>query len=235
MRKTGIDGYMIDWVWNPSAELREAGWLSAEQELFGQLTGQPFPKSGRPDDDQILTYEREAIDRCWERIRETRDRVNPHCVIWLSCSDFMNPTLAQSRMLKEVDWAMNESPDMNLYQAGKLMVGSHTHMIQNVVGWAGHDAEKFLADPVNRTLDMYGFARPGASSLLPPIEEYLSRRQRVSPEVIARVLTIETLLHWPASIGDRCLIEISVFLRVHRQSNSSAGDSASPHQRQALL
>ncbi|MCL2661048.1 MAG: hypothetical protein FWD64_11110, partial [Acidobacteriaceae bacterium] len=39
LRKTGIDGFMIDWVWNPNPKLRASGWIPAEQKLFTQLTG----------------------------------------------------------------------------------------------------------------------------------------------------------------------------------------------------
>jgi hypothetical protein len=179
MEKTGMDGFMIDWVWNPGIpfpeEVRKAGWLPAEQRLFEKLTGTPFPTSGRPEDAEKLEYERKAIDRCWARIKETRDRVNPHCIIWLSCYDFMNPTVKGSRILQEVDWSMNENPDPNLYRSGKLMAGPHVRMIQNLVGWPTHDAAKFLADPDHRSLDLYGFASPGPNSLLAPIEEYLSK------------------------------------------------------------
>lgn len=175
MRKTGMDGYMIDWVWNPQAKLRASGWLPAEKRLFEQLTGRSFPANGQPDSESMLAYERKAIARCWIRIKETRDRVHPHCIVWLSCNDLSNPTVAGSRMLKEVDWAMNESPDPKLYRLGKQMVGVKTRMIQNVVGWLGHDAEKFLSDPAHRHLDLYGFATPRANSLLPPVKDYLAK------------------------------------------------------------
>jgi hypothetical protein len=175
IQKTGMDGYMIDWVWNPSDRLRENGWLPAERELFSQLTGKPFPVSGHPDDREKLEYERKAIARCWDRIKETRDRTGPRCILWLSCNDYGNPTITGSRMLQEVDWAMNESPDMELYEEGKRMVGPRTRMIQDVVGWTTHNVEKFLADPGHRELDLYGFANPGANSLPAPIEDFLSR------------------------------------------------------------
>jgi hypothetical protein len=78
-------------------------------------------------------------------------------------------------MLKEVDWAMNESPDPKLYEAGRRVVGKRTRMLQNLVGWAAHDAGKFLADPNHRSLDFYGFAEPGDNSLPLPISEYLGK------------------------------------------------------------
>ena len=175
MKKTGMDGTMIDWVWNPGDRLRQKGWLPAEQKLFTQLTGKPFPPSGPPAKEDKLEYERKAINRCWARIKGTRDNTNPKCVLWLSVSNMADPTIQNSPMLKEVDWAMNESPDPKLYQAGRRMAGKRTRMLQNLVGWAAHDAGKFLADPNNRGLDFYGFAEPGDNSLPLPIAEYLSK------------------------------------------------------------
>jgi Hypothetical glycosyl hydrolase 6 len=175
IRKTGIDGYMIDWVWNPSEKLRKSGWLPAEQKLFTQLTGKPFPRNGYPAAEEKLEYERRAINRCWARIKGSRDKVNPQCVLWLSASNLADPSIHNSPMLKEVDWAMNESPDMKLYRIGRQMAGPQTRLLQNLVGWPGHNAEKFLADPKNRTFDLYGFAMPRANSLPLPIEEYLSK------------------------------------------------------------
>ena len=176
IKKTGMDGYMIDWVWNPADELRKAGWLPAEKKLFEQLTGKQFPASGQPDAGEKLEYERKALERCWQRIKDSRDRVNSRCIIWLSCYNFADPTVTNSKMLQEVDWSMNESPDPKLYRLAKSMAGAHTRMIQNVVGWSAHDALKFLANADNRNLDMYGFATPRPSSLLPPIEYYLNKR-----------------------------------------------------------
>lgn len=175
IRKTGMDGYMIDWVWNPSDNLRKEGWLPAEQKLFTQLTGKPFPKRGYPDAEEKLEYERKAINRCWARIKESRDKVNPRCILWLSVNNFADPSLHDSPMLKQVDWAMNESPEMRLYQIGQEMKGRQTRLIQNLVGWAADNAERFLSDPQNPTRNLYGFAMPRANSLPLPAKMYLSR------------------------------------------------------------
>ena len=175
IRKTNLDGFMIDWVWNPSEELRKQGWIPAEQKLFTQLTGKPFPKNGRPAGEEKLEYDRKAINHCWARIKESRDSVNPKCVLWLTANNMADPSIHDSPMLQQVDWAMNESPDMKLYRIGRQMAGPRTRMIQNVVGWPGHNTEKFLRDPANRTLDLYGFAMPRANSLPLPIKTYLSK------------------------------------------------------------
>jgi hypothetical protein len=55
------------------------------------------------------------------------------------------------------------------------MAGSHTRLIQCLVGWARHDAQTYLSDPQNRDVDMYGFAEPRDNSLPLPVEEYLGK------------------------------------------------------------
>ena len=175
IRKTGMDGTMIDWVWNPANFLREKGWLPAEQKLFTQLTGKPFPASGTPAPEDKLEYDRKAIDRCWARIKEARDTANPDCVLWLCVNDFTKPSIQGSPMLTEVDWLMSESPDAKQFEMGRHMAGVKTRMIQNVVGWDKHDAKSFLSNPLNRELDLYGFAEPGDNSLPLSISEYLQK------------------------------------------------------------
>ena len=175
MKKTGMDGTMLDWVWNPADKLRQKGWLPAEQKLFAQLTGKAFPASGTPAEEDKLEYERKAINRCWTHIKRTRDNANPKCVLWLSVNNMADPTIRNSPMLKQVDWVINESPDPKLYQAARPMAGKRTRMIQNLVGWPGHDAEKFLSVADNRGLDFYGFAAPRENSLPLPIAVYLSK------------------------------------------------------------
>ena len=175
MKKTGMDGTMLDWVWNPADSLRAKGWLPAERKLFTHLTGKPFPATGQPAAEDKLEYERKAINRCWERIKEARDQANPKCILWLSVSDLSNPSIHDSPMLREVDWVMNESPDPKLYEIGRHMAVARTRMLQNLVGWANHDAKDFLADPHHRAMDLYGFAEPGDNSLPLPVAEYLRK------------------------------------------------------------
>jgi hypothetical protein len=175
VKRTGMDGTMIDWVWNPANSLRAQGWLPAEQKLFTQLTGKPFPAGGQPAPEDKLDYEWKAIDRCWARIKEARDKANPNCVLWLSVNDLSRPCIKDSPLLREVDWVMNESPDPKLYEIGRGMVGARTRMIQNLVGWTNHDAKSFLTDPNHRGMDLYGFAGPGENSLPLPIAEYLRK------------------------------------------------------------
>jgi hypothetical protein len=175
IEKTGADGTMIDWFWNPDDSLRAKGWLRAEKKLFTQLTGKAFPASGQPAAEDKLEYERKAINRAWARIKAARDQGNPKFVLWLSVNNLSDPTIHDSPLLREVDWVMNESPDFKLFQAGRHMVGPKTRTIQNLVGWEKRDAKDFLLDPDNRNLDLYGFAEPEANSLPLPIAEYLGK------------------------------------------------------------
>jgi len=175
IRRTALDGYMIDWVWNPDDKVRKLGWLPAERKLYEKLTGLKFPSAGEPGAADKLEYERRAIDRCWGRIKAARDNANRKCILWLSVSDLKNPVIAGSKLLKECDWVMNEAPDRERYEVGKKMVGPKTRMIQNVVGWPGHDARVFLADPSNRNLDYYGFAEAGSNGLGLTPSEYLHK------------------------------------------------------------
>jgi hypothetical protein len=177
IHRTRLDGYMIDWVWNPPDKLRAKGWIEAEKQLFTQLTRMPFPADGEPQPADKLAYERRAIERAWERIRAARGRANPGCRIWLSCSRLNDATVQGSKMLKECDWVMNEAPSRALLDGVRRMVGSRTRLIQNLVGWPNHDAKAFLADPANRGLDFYGFAEPRDTSLPLPVEEYLAKSE----------------------------------------------------------
>ena len=175
IRRTHLDGYVLDWVWNPEDKLRANGWIDAEKELFAKLVGKPFPAAGRPSPEDKLLYERRAIDRCWERMRDARDRADPNCKIWLSCNRLNHPTVEGSKLLKECDWVMNEAPERKLLEDARRMVGPRTRLIQNLVGWPSHNAQAFLADPQNRNFDFYGFAEPRDNSLPLPVEEYLSK------------------------------------------------------------
>jgi len=175
IRRTGLDGYMVDWLWNPNPELRKNGWIDAEKKLFSQLLAKPFPASGTPSPEDLLAYERKAIERCWTRIRETRDRTRRDCILWLSVSNLTDPTIAGSLPLRETDWVLNEAPNPEYYERGRKMAGAHTRVLQNLVGWVQHDAKAFLADPKHRDRDFYGFAEPRDNSLPLPVADYLAK------------------------------------------------------------
>jgi alpha-L-fucosidase len=176
LKLTGMDGFMIDWVWNPTDKERNGKWLAAEKKLFEQLMGQPFPGEDKLTPEAKLAYERKAIDRCWERIRSTAKRVNPKCVIWLSCNNVLHPTIAGSQLLKEVDWVMDESGNPDAIRRVSPMLGLHARQLLCVVGWGDrHDARKICSDAANADFGIYGFAKPGPDSLPLAIENYLNQ------------------------------------------------------------
>jgi hypothetical protein len=173
LKKTGMDGFMVDWVWNPDDGVRTGKWLDCEKQLYQQLLGNPFPADGKLAAQDRLAYERKAIDRCWGRIRQAAKRVAPDCVIWLSCNDLHAPSVVDSTMLREVDWLMNEATDPRSLEAVERMKGPRTRLVQCLVGWGdAHDARKTLTGADGVKFGVYGFAKPGDSSLPLPIAEY---------------------------------------------------------------
>ena len=184
MKKTGMDVCTLDWIWNPggqgavhtpSGEPHDKAWIDAEKKLFTQLTGLRFPAAGVPSGEDKLTYERLAIERAWQRIRETRDRTDRNCLlaIWMNHPD--RPTIAGSKIFEEVDWYINENPKPDRLELARGRAREETRMIQNLSGWANHDAKAYLSDPKYSNFDMSAFAEPRANGLLPPVAEYLSR------------------------------------------------------------
>ena len=182
LKRTGMDGFMIDWVWNPSQRTMSPGknareqWLECEKTMYAKLMGRPFPGEDRLSPSDKLAYERRALDRCWTRIHAAAKRANPNCVIWLSCNDLKHPAVIDSKMFQEIDWLMNEHPDPASIAAVAKMAGPHAQLVQCLVGWGDqHDAKKVLENPEFRKLGIYGFAKPGENSLPLPIADYRSK------------------------------------------------------------
>jgi hypothetical protein len=178
--KSGMDGFMIDWVWCPTDKVRQqatAGkWLAAEKTLFTTLLGKPFPGEDRLSADDKLAYERKAINRCWQRIHAAAKRVNPRCVVWLSCNRVHEPAIADSPMLKEVDWMMDEAGTPAAMRAVAPMFGPRTRQLLCLAGWGDrHKTREILSDPATVAYGIYGFARPTQGALFPAIEHYLGQ------------------------------------------------------------
>ena len=128
--KTGIDGFMIDWLWMPNRKSTEGKWLDCEKKLYQQLMGEAFPgedKLGRRSKD--TAYSRKAIDRCWKTIRKAAKDANPDCVVWLTSNHINHPHVVNSDMYKEADWLMNEAGDMKRIEKIEGMIGPHTRLI----------------------------------------------------------------------------------------------------------
>ena len=178
LQKTSMDGFMVDWLWNPSDQARQQAtqgqWLKAEQQLYTRLTGKPFPADGKPAPDDRLLYEQKATERCWRRIHDTAKRVKPGCIIWLSCHDVRSPHFLNTSVFKEADWLMDESGTPEAMRAVASRLGARTQPMLCLVGWgARHDARKILLDPTNSLYGIYGFSKPGTNSLPLPIADCL--------------------------------------------------------------
>jgi Hypothetical glycosyl hydrolase 6 len=176
--KTGIDGFMIDWLWNPDRARERLGgkWIDSEKKLYEQVTGQPFAGEDKLTAEEKLAYDRKNIDRAWRRIRDAAKSVKPDCIIWLSCYDVAHPSVAGSSLFQEVDWLMNEDPDpRHLDKVLGEKRPKHQRVLQCVVGWGDkHDAQAVVTDESLAVRDFYGFAAPGDTSLPRPVEEYLA-------------------------------------------------------------
>jgi len=177
LRRTGMDGFMIDWVWNPGdLDGGRLQWLACEQQMYRELLGGVFPGKDQISPERELEFRRRAIDRCWERIRAAAKRTKPDCVIWLSCCNLSAPVVVNSKLFREVDWLMNEATDAKTLDPVEAMKGEHTRLVQCVVGWGdAHDARRLLSSGAERHLGIYGFAKPGPDSLPLPVAEHRSR------------------------------------------------------------
>jgi hypothetical protein len=179
LTRTGIDGFMIDWVYNASHfyEDREYQWLDAEKEMYRELFDEPFPGEAEMTRDRIHAFNRKAVERCWNTIRDAAKSVKPDCIIWLTCFDLQHPQIAESAMLRQVDWLMNEHPDPEKLEAVRKTTGPDTRMIQCVCGWGDqHNAAKIIADPRFKGIGLYGFARPNQKTTLPPDDDSANAR-----------------------------------------------------------
>jgi len=142
--KTGMDGFMIDWVWMPNRAATTNQWLACEKKLYQQLMGEEFPGEAKLSPEQDLAYSRKAIDRCWKVIRKAAKDANPNCIIWLTSNNTMHPHVVNSDMYKEADWLMNEGGSIKGVDDIKAMVGKHTRLITCLARWNGQDATKVV-------------------------------------------------------------------------------------------
>lgn len=171
LTKTDIDGFMIDWVYNASHFYpdKQYAWLDCEKQMYQELFGAPFPGDEAMTREKIDEFNRRALARCWERIHSAAKAARPTCVIWLTCFDLQHPQLKDSKMLKEVDWLMNEHPDPEKLLAVKDAIGPNVKLIQCICGWGEqHDAQKIVEDPRFKDWGFYGFAKPDPATTFPP-------------------------------------------------------------------
>ncbi len=178
IKKTGMDGFMVDWLWNPGATMEPyppLKWIECEKVMFSELMNQPFPGIDKITPETEHQFRRKAIDRCWKRIRETAKRTDPDCLIWLTCCQVTGKDVIGSDMFKEADLLMNEGGDLESVEKIRPMVGKHTRLLTCLANWNKQDAAEIVPGAIKANIGLYGFTKPGANSLLPPIDSYLSK------------------------------------------------------------
>lgn len=167
VRKTGIDGFMVDWVWQPNRASTGGLWLECEKKLYAQLMGEAFPGEDKLSHAQDVAFGRKAIERCWQTIRKAAKTANPNCIIWLTNNDPANLHGVNSTMYKEVDWLMNEGGDMERIKLLAPMIGRHARLVTCLADWNKQDPTTLVPAALKEGVGLYGFAKPGADSLLP--------------------------------------------------------------------
>lgn len=174
--KTGIDGFMVDWLWQPKRESTKGKWLDCEKKLYQQLMGEPFPGEDKLAKEQDLAYSRKAIDRCWKAIHKAAKDANPDCIIWVTSNHMDHPHVVDSDMYRQADWLMNEAGDIKRIKAAENMVGKHTRLITCLALWNRMDATQVVPEAIKANVGLYGFAMPRKhGSGLIPLEPILSR------------------------------------------------------------
>ena len=108
LKTTNMDGFVIDWVFHGSIHQTNIKWLPCEIEMWAELMDGPFPGKNNVTKDRELKFARRSADRCWKRIRDAAKSTKPGCIIWLSLYNLNHPQVVNSRLVKEVDWLMNE-------------------------------------------------------------------------------------------------------------------------------
>jgi hypothetical protein len=176
VKKTGIDGFMVDWLRMPTSRKSNGGkWLDCEKKLYAQLMNEPFPGEDKLTAAQMTAYGRKAVDRCWGTIRKAAKETNPDCLVWLTCCDINDPHIANSRALKETDWLLNEAGDLQRTNAAKAMIGPQTRLITCLALWNGQNPDIIIPAARKEGIGLYGFTKPTVGNLKPPIAGYLSK------------------------------------------------------------
>lgn len=176
VRKTGMDGFMVDWLWMPNRKSTEGKWLESEKQLYKQLMGEDFPGEETLTKEQDTAYSRKALERCWDAIRKAAKSADPDCIIWLTVNHMHHPHVTDSRIYKEADWLMNEAGSVDAIRKARGMVGEHTRLITCLAVWNGMDASTTVPEAIREGVGLYGFTTPRGGNGLVPLEPLFSRQ-----------------------------------------------------------
>ncbi|MEK6247364.1 MAG: hypothetical protein N2C12_04245, partial [Planctomycetales bacterium] len=171
LKKTNMDGFMIDWAFHGSIYETDIEWLPCEIEMWAELMDGPFPGQDNVTKDQELEYARRSVDRCWQRIREAAKSAEPDCIIWLSLYKLDHPQVANSRILKEVDWLMNEGGTAEELKKTQQKLG-RGNLMNCLAAWNKADPRTVVPASIEAGFGLYGFTKPVMGNLLPSIDDY---------------------------------------------------------------
>jgi hypothetical protein len=178
LAKTNMDGFMIDWLYNPGGgrdPLPALRWLPCEQEMYTELMGKDFPGKENITPDIELMFRRKSIDRAWDRIRKTAKDAKPDCIIWLSANELRSQEYVGARVLKEADWIMNEAGDVSRTESVQDLIGDHTQLMTCLARWNQQDPLEVVSHATNAGVGLYGFTRPVVGNMMKPVDYYLSK------------------------------------------------------------
>ncbi len=173
--KTGIDGFMVDWIWMPKRDSTQGQWLDCEKKLYEKLMGEPFPGEEVLTKEKNLAYSRKSLARCWAAIYTAAKKANPKCIIWITTNNIGSPETIDSEMYKQVDWLMNERGGLKEIERIKKMVGPQTRLITCLANWNGQDATKVVPESLKAGIGLYGFTAPRKNSGLVPLEPIFAK------------------------------------------------------------
>lgn len=174
--KTGIDGFMIDWLFHgPIHPGKRLKWLACEQQMWIELMKNEFPGIENISQEQEDEFTRLSVARCWEHIRHSAKSVKPDCKIWLSCYDLNHPQMQGSKIFKEIDWLMNEAGDIETVKKVQSMIGENTQLITCLANWNNADPKEVVPAAKKIGVGLYGFTKPTENSLLPSMKKYLTK------------------------------------------------------------
>jgi hypothetical protein len=172
IQKTGIDGFMIDWFYQPNRNSHDGKWLDSEKDLYAELMGQAFPGEENLSEEEYNQYSRLAIEDCWNTIYKAAKESNPAVIIWLTAFDITHPHYLNSKMFQEVDWLMNEEGDIRKIDSIRNMVGENTKLITCLAKWNEKDPKIVVPDAIQANIGLYGFTKPDSNSIKPYMEYY---------------------------------------------------------------
>ncbi|MEN6453595.1 MAG: hypothetical protein ABFD10_04990 [Prolixibacteraceae bacterium] len=177
IKKTDMDGFMLDWLYNPggsSNPLPPLRWIKCEQEMYRELMDSSFPRIGEITPSVELGFRKKAIERAWQRIKTSAKNAKPDCMIWLTAYEVNSQEYQGVSLLKEADWLMNEAGDIERTKMMRDLAGSNTKLITCLANWNRQDPVQVVSAAVRENIGLYGFTKPVIGSMMKPVDFYLS-------------------------------------------------------------